>query len=113
MLWLCHLCLLHTKIHPHRRANSSTGADDFNLLFLFYIRITASIQEVAQLFAAAGVAQLAQGFCFDLADTFTGNVELLAHLFQRAGAAIFQAKAQAQDLFFTRKRNCITSGLGM
>ena len=48
------------------------------------------------------MAQLAQGFCFDLADTFTGNVELLAHLFQRAGAAIFQAKAQAQDLFFAR-----------
>ena len=42
-----------------------------------------SIQEIAQLFAAAGVAELAQGLGFDLADAFTGDVELLADLLDR------------------------------
>ena len=61
-----------------------------------------SIQEIPQFLAAAGVAELAQGLGFDLADAFTGDVELLADLLQRAGAAILQAEAQAQDLFLTR-----------
>ena len=37
-----------------------------------------SIQEIPQLFAATGVAELAQGLGFDLADALTGDVEFLA-----------------------------------
>ena len=37
-----------------------------------------SVQEIAQLLAAAGVAELAQGLGFDLADALTGDVEFLA-----------------------------------
>ena len=38
------------------------------------------VQEVLELLAAAGVAELAQGLGLDLADALTGDVELLAHL---------------------------------
>ena len=66
-----------------------------------------SIQEIAQLFAAAGVAELAQRLGFDLADTLTGDIELLADLLQRAGAAVLKAEAQAQDLLLTRGQRCL------
>ena len=52
-----------------------------------------SIQEIPQFLAAAGVAELAQGLGFDLADAFTGDVELLADLLQRAGASVLNAEA--------------------
>ena len=45
--------------------------------------------------------QLADGLGLDLADTLTGNTEVAAHLLQRAGAAIVQTKAEADDLFLT------------
>ena len=38
------------------------------------------IQKILELFAAAGVAQLAQRFGLNLADALTGNVKFLAHL---------------------------------
>ena len=37
------------------------------------------------------MAQLPQGLGLDLADALTGDVELLAYLLQRAGAAILDA----------------------
>ena len=58
-----------------------------------------SVQKVLQLFGAAGVAELAQGLGFDLADALTGDVEFLAHLFQGAGAAVLDAEAQLEHLF--------------
>src|SRR5579884_4200107 len=42
------------------------------------------------------MAQLAQSFGLDLANALAGDVELLAHLFQRATAPIVQAEAQLQ-----------------
>ena len=47
------------------------------------------------------MAELPQGLCLDLADTFAGHVELLADLLQRAGSTVLNAKAQLQDLFLT------------
>ena len=47
------------------------------------------------------MAQLAQGLGLDLADTLTGDVELLAHLLQGAGAAVLDAEAQLQHLLLT------------
>ena len=48
------------------------------------------------------MTQLAQRLGLDLADTLTGNVELLADLLEGAGMAVLDAEAQAQDLFLTR-----------
>ncbi len=45
--------------------------------------------------------QLADGLCLDLADALTGDAEVAADFFQRAGTAIVQTKAQADDLLFT------------
>ena len=42
--------------------------------------------------------QLTQGLGLDLADTLTGDVELLAYLFQRAGTAVLDTEAQLQHL---------------
>ena len=39
---------------------------------------------------------LPQGLGFDLADALAGNLELLAHLFQRPAVAVDQAEAQGQ-----------------
>ena len=47
------------------------------------------------------MAQFAQSLGLDLADTLTGHVKLLAHLFQSAGAAVLDAEAQLQDLLLT------------
>ena len=57
-----------------------------------------SVQEVLQLLGAAGMTQLTQRLSLDLADTLAGDMELLAHLFQRTGAAVLDAKAQLQHL---------------
>ena len=54
------------------------------------------VQVVLQLAAAAGMAQFAQGLGLNLTDALAGDVELFAHLFQRAAAAIVQAEAQLQ-----------------
>ena len=43
-----------------------------------------SVQEIAQLLAAAGVTQFSQSLCFDLANTLAGDIEFLAHFFQCA-----------------------------
>ncbi len=72
---------------PERKV--ATGTSDTSC------RVTASItRKSLQLLAAAGVAQLAQGLGFDLADALAGDVELLADLLQRAGAAVLEAEAQ-------------------
>ena len=40
------------------------------------------------------MAQLAQSFGLYLTNALTGDVELLAYLFQRAGAAVLNAEAE-------------------
>ena len=66
-----------------RRARSTSSQPPAQGLF----------EEVLELFAAGGVAELAQGLGFDLADALPGNVELPAHLLQGAGLAVVQAEA--------------------
>ncbi len=46
------------------------------------------VQIIFQLLAAAGVTQLAQRFCLDLADTLARHAEIIAHFLQRAGSSI-------------------------
>ena len=64
--------------------------------------IHVDLQIVAQLAAAAGVAQAAEGLGLDLANTLARHAKLLAHFFQRIAIAIHQPKAQLQDAHLTR-----------
>ena len=50
------------------------------------------IQEVLQLFTAAGVAQLTEGLRFDLADSFPGDIKLPAYLLQGPASAILKTE---------------------
>ena len=60
------------------------------------------VQEVLELLAAAGVAQLAQRLGLDLADALARDIELLADLFKCAGTAVLDTEAELQDLFLAR-----------
>ena len=60
------------------------------------------IQEGPQLAGPAWVLQLAQGFCFDLANTFAGHAELLAHLFQGVVGVHADAEPHPQNPFLAR-----------
>ena len=69
---------------------------------LFLIAVSSgSLDQAVQQGQALAAVQLADGLGLDLADTLTGDTEVAAHLLQRAGAAIVQTKAQADDLFLT------------
>ena len=59
------------------------------------------LDQAVQQGQALAAVQLADSLCLDLADTLTGNAEVAAHLFQRAGTAIVQTKAETDDLLFT------------
>ena len=60
-----------------------------------------SLDKAVQQGQALAAVQLADGLCLDLADALTGDAEVAAHLFQRAGTAIVQTKAETDDLLFT------------
>ena len=57
-------------------------------------------QEAGKLPDSGGMAHLAEGFGFDLADALAGDFELPAHFLQRAGITVTQPKAQFQHLPF-------------
>ena len=60
-------------------------------------------QIAAQASAAARMAQLAQCFVLDLADTLAREVKLAANLFQGIAIPVLQAKPEAQDTGLTRR----------
>ena len=60
-----------------------------------------SLDKAVQQGQALAAVQLADGLCLDLADALTGDAEVATHLFQRAGTAIVQTKAETDDLLFT------------
>ena len=47
------------------------------------------------------MAQLAEGFGFNLANAFAGDAELAAHLLQSAGTAVPEAEALFNNFAFT------------
>ena len=49
-------------------------------------------EEIFQTFAAAGMAQFAKCFGFDLTNPFPGDAKDFPHFFQSAGASIIQSK---------------------
>ena len=53
------------------------------------------------------MAQFSQGLCFDLADAFAGDGEVLADLFKRVLAAgVAEAKTHLDSLFLTWRQRC-------
>src|SRR5690606_35626583 len=69
-----------------------------------------AVQERTQLARTAWMLQLAQCLGFDLADTFTGNRELLADFFQRVVGVHANAETHAQNTFFTRRQRSQNTG---
>src|SRR5579863_5779321 len=62
----------------------------------------STVQEAAQLAAAARVLELAQGLGLDLADALAGDGELLTDLFQGVVGVHADAEAHAQDALLAR-----------
>ena len=60
------------------------------------------LQKILQALAPAGMAELPQGFRFNLADSFTGYVEFPSDFFQRSRLSVIQAVPQAEHLCFPR-----------
>ena len=69
------------------------------LSFYFYeLPDQLSVKKILDLFASAGVSQLSESFSLNLADAFTCNVEFFAHFLKGTASAVFQTKAQSEDL---------------
>ena len=54
--------------------------------------------------ATAGVAQLAEGFRFDLANALAGAGKVLPHFFERVFASILQPETHFDNLLFARAK---------
>ena len=67
---------------PHRLTSLCGVA--LKLLYHRRAAVFLSVQEVLYLLASAGVAELSECLCLDLADTLTGNVEALTYLLKSA-----------------------------
>src|SRR5690606_37037670 len=63
--------------------------------------LVSLVEEGAQMLASRRVTQLAQCLGFDLADTFTGDIELLAHFLEGVVSIHVDTEAHAQNLGFT------------
>jgi hypothetical protein len=59
-------------------------------------------QIIAQLAAAARMAQAAQGHAFNLADALARQAELLPYFLQRVGPTVHQPETQPQDAGLAR-----------
>src|SRR5712691_4481516 len=62
------------------------------------------VEKCLELAGARGLAQLAQGLGFDLANALAGDRERAANLLQRVLRAVLQTKAHLHDLLFARVR---------
>ena len=47
------------------------------------------------------MTQFAQCLCFDLTDTFTGNVEFLTYFLQSTGPSVIQTETESQYFLFS------------
>src|SRR5579862_8731281 len=72
---------------------------------VFSLRFSRPVlQKRTQTVATAGVAQLPEGFGFNLPDALAGYGEVLAHFLERVLAAVFQAEPHFDDLFLARRK---------
>src|SRR6266542_1097100 len=67
-------------------------------------RLADRLQEGLEFLGSRRVAQLAQGFRFDLPDSFPGYVEGAADLFEGVLRAVADAETHLQDLLFARRQ---------
>src|SRR5690348_10541982 len=63
--------------------------------------LSQAFDKTAELFAAARMSQLSQGLRFDLADAFAGDLEILAHLFERVIGRFPDPETFAQHFLFS------------
>jgi hypothetical protein len=73
-------------------------------LFVAPLSAGLVVEETAEFARARGVLEFAQGFGFDLTDTFARDRELLADLFERVIGVHADAEAHAQDAFFAWRK---------
>ena len=62
-------------------------------------------QQGAQVLLTRVSPKLAQGFCFNLPDSFSRNGKTLADLFECTGIPVLESKAHPDDLLFARTQN--------
>jgi hypothetical protein len=60
--------------------------------------LLACFEETFELADAGGVAHFAERFGFDLTDSFAGDAELSAHLFERSAVTVDQAEPLFENL---------------
>ena len=76
-----------------RASDGAPGRLGFLVVF-----VAGLVEEADEVLAAAGLLQLADGLGLDLADTFAGHLEDVAHLFQGVAVAVAQAVAELDNL---------------
>src|SRR5260370_31542557 len=89
----------------HTKATTEILAFDFALARMTSrggLCVLDAVDERLQLAAAAGVAQLAEGLGFDLADAFAGDLEGLADLFELVFGSVLAAETHLDDALFSR-----------
>src|SRR6476620_3977769 len=74
--------------------------------------VLQALDETAELFAPARMAQLPESLGFNLSDAFAGDLEVLADLFQRVISRLTDAETFAQHLFFPR-RQCLEGAVDL
>src|SRR5688500_16353182 len=72
--------------------------------------IALAIQEASELAAPARMLEFAERLGLDLADTFAGDRELLADLFERVVGVHADAEAHAQHAFLAGRQRCQNAG---
>ncbi len=78
---------------PVPTATARWGADQSGIGGCGALFQIFGFQEALELSETRGMPHLAQGFGFDLPDSFAGDLELLAHFLERAGIPVPEAKA--------------------
>src|SRR6202022_1424263 len=103
--WVCG-CLGANPFGPFVTSNSTFWRSCKLLKPLQGAQILSSFMHVGEkcleLAGPRGVAQLAQGLGFDLANALAGNGERAANLLQRVLRAVLQTKAHPHDLLLAR-----------
>lgn len=77
--------LMSPPIRKQTPNTAAKAANDMNTYFVFLHSVRkASVKKILKLFAPARMTELTQSLSFDLADTFTGDIEYLADLLKCA-----------------------------
>ena len=64
-------------------------------------KILISIKEILELLASARVTKLSESLGFNLTDTLTGYIKLLADFFKGSASAVLKTETEFENLGFT------------